>query len=89
MGNPCNLPLALTSFIGREREIAEVKRLLSCTRLLTLTGAGGSGKTRLAHQVATDLLDEFAHGVWLVELAPLANPALIPQLVANTLGIGE
>ncbi len=84
-----NLPLALTSFVGRQREMVEVRRLVFSTRLLTLTGAGGSGKTRLAVQVASDLLDAFAHGVWLVELAPLGNAALIPQLVANSLGIRE
>lgn len=77
-----NLPLALTSFIGRERELAELTRLLTTTRLLTLTGVGGSGKTRLALQVATDLMDTYAAGVWLLELAPLTNPALIPQALA-------
>jgi predicted ATPase/class 3 adenylate cyclase/Tfp pilus assembly protein PilF len=84
-----NLPTALTSFIGREREIAEVKRLLTLTRLLTITGVGGAGKTRLALQVATDLLDSFADGVWLIELAPLSDSSLVTQLVANSLGIRE
>jgi class 3 adenylate cyclase len=64
---PNNLPTQLTSFIGREREMAEVKRLLAATRLLTLTGAGGAGKTRLALQVAADLLQAYRDGVWLVE----------------------
>ena len=65
-----NLPAQLSSFIGREAEIIEVKQLLAETRLLTLTGAGGCGKTRLALQVAADLLAEYPDGVWLVELAP-------------------
>ncbi|HET7091269.1 MAG TPA: tetratricopeptide repeat protein [Anaerolineae bacterium] len=84
-----NLPAPSTRFIGRESEMAEVKRLLSNTRLLTLTGAGGTGKTRLSLQVAADLLDSFADGVWLVELAPLSDPVLIPQSVATTLGVRE
>lgn len=82
-----NLPIQLTSFVGREAEIAEVKRLLGATHLLTLTGSGGTGKTRLSLQVAADLLPSFAGGVWWVELAPLADPALVPQTVAATLGL--
>jgi predicted ATPase/class 3 adenylate cyclase len=84
-----NLPVQLTSFIGRKREMAEVKRLLAESRLLTLTGSGGCGKTRLALQVAADLLEEFPEGVWLVELAPLADPGLVPQAVASVLGLRE
>src|SRR5205807_1479982 len=84
-----NLPAQLTSFIGREQAMAEVKRLLTAARLLTLTGAGGCGKTRLALQVAADLLEEYAVGVWLVELAALADPALVPQTVAAALGVRE
>ncbi|HZP83094.1 MAG TPA: tetratricopeptide repeat protein [Chthonomonadaceae bacterium] len=84
-----NLPIQLTSFIGREKEMEQVRRLLSTTRLLTLTGAGGSGKTRLALQVAADVLDEYPDGVWLVELASLADPALVPQAVAAVFGLGE
>src|SRR5579884_1061615 len=84
-----NLPVQLTSFIGREKEMEEIKRLLSRTRLLTLTGSGGCGKTRLAAQVGADLLADFADGVWLVELAAIADPALVPQTVASTLGIRE
>jgi predicted ATPase/DNA-binding SARP family transcriptional activator len=84
-----NLPVRLTSFVGREREIEEVKRLISATRLLTLTGAGGSGKTRLAIRAATDLVDDFADGAWWVELAALADPALVPRAVANALGVRE
>jgi predicted ATPase/DNA-binding CsgD family transcriptional regulator len=86
---PNNLPIQLSSFIGRERAIAELKSLLSTTRLLTLTGAGGSGKTRLALQVATNLLAEFEHGVWWVELDALTDPTLVPQQVASTLGLAE
>jgi non-specific serine/threonine protein kinase len=84
-----NLPVQLTSFIGREKEIAEVKRLLNEKRLVTITGPGGTGKTRLSLQVATDLLDTSPDGVWLVELAPLADPALVPQAVATALGVRE
>jgi predicted ATPase len=84
-----NLPRQLTRFIGREREIAEVKRLLSSSPLLTLTGAGGCGKTRLALQVAADRVEAYADGVWLVELAALADPALVPQAVAAALRVRE
>ena len=86
---PNNLPIQLTSFVGRMQEIAEVKGLLSKTRLLTLTGGGGSGKTRLGLQVAADLLEQYPDGVWLVELASLSDPALVPQTVASTLGVPE
>jgi predicted ATPase len=84
-----NLPVQLTSFIGREKEIAEVKRLLNEKRLVTITGPGGTGKTRLSLQTAADLLETFPNGVWLVELAPLADPALVPQAVATALGVRE
>lgn len=77
-----NLPLSLNSFIGRERELAELRHLLSIARMVTLTGAGGCGKTRLALQAANQL-DDFPDGVWLVDLAPLADPALIPHSVAS------
>jgi predicted ATPase/DNA-binding CsgD family transcriptional regulator len=86
---PNNLPLQVNRFIGREREMTAVRGLLATTRLLTLTGAGGSGKTRLALQVATDLLEEFAHGIWWVELAALSDPLLLPQAVASVVGIPE
>ncbi len=82
-----NLPLQLTSFIGRERELAEVERLLYTSRLVTLTGPGGCGKTRLALQVASLAYAAFADGVWLVDLASLQEPTLVPQLVAQALGI--
>ena len=84
-----NLPFQLTTFIGRERELAEVKRLLRQTRLLTLTGPGGCGKTRLALQSANSLAEVMKDGVWLVELASLSDPALLPQSIASVLGVRE
>jgi predicted ATPase/DNA-binding CsgD family transcriptional regulator len=84
---PNNLPLQLSSFIGREREIAEVKRLLATARLVTLTGAGGCGKTRLSLQVAAELQDTFIDGVWFVELAALSDSSLVLQKVGSTLDI--
>lgn len=88
-----NLPIPLTSFVGRTEATAAVKRLLSSpagkTRLLTLTGAGGSGKTRLAIQTATDLIDRFANGVWWVELAALTEGEQVAQAVAKALGVTE
>jgi class 3 adenylate cyclase len=84
-----NLPVQATSFIGREREQAEVAALLERARLVTLTGAGGCGKTRLALAAAAGLLDQYRDGVWLVELAALADPALVVRVVAKTLGVRE
>ena len=84
-----NLPIPPTTFIGRRSEIASVKKLLSSVQLLTLTGAGGSGKTRLAIQVASDLLDAYIDGVWWVALAPLAEGNLLPRAVAKALGAPE
>src|SRR5688572_6500018 len=86
---PNNLPIQLTTFIGRENEIAEIKQELEDHRLITLTGSGGTGKTRLSLQVAAELFDHFDHGVWFVELAPLANPELIPQTILSGIGITE
>jgi predicted ATPase/DNA-binding CsgD family transcriptional regulator len=86
---PHNLPSELSSFIGREKELAEVRQLLEDTRLLTLTGSGGCGKTRLALVAASEVVGKFEDGVWLVELAPLADPSLVPQAVASTLGVRE
>ena len=86
---PNNLPVQLTSFVGREKDIAEVKRLLSVSRLVALTGSGGAGKTRLSLQVAAEVLDDYKEGVWFVELAALTDPALIPQTVAAVLGLRE
>ena len=84
-----NLPVELTSFIGREKEIEEVKALVRDHRLVTLTGSGGVGKTRLALRVADKLLDDYSDGVYLVELAPLTDPGLIPQAVMAALGLVE
>src|SRR5579884_2229057 len=86
---PTNLPLQLSSFIGRTREIEAVEMLLKKARLLTLTGAGGCGKTRLALQVAANVVEAYPDGVWLVELAPLADPAMAPHAVADALGVRE
>jgi predicted ATPase len=84
-----NLPAPRSSFIGRERETVEVKRELEMTRLLTITGAGGSGKTRLALEVSRDLLEAYSDGVWLVELAPLSEEALVPKAVAEAVEVPE
>lgn len=86
---PNNLPVQLTSFIGREEEIKEVKELLDNTRLLTLTGPGGAGKTRLSLQIGADVIDDYAHGVWFVELAPIFDPVLLTQEILKELGIKE
>jgi DNA-binding SARP family transcriptional activator len=84
-----NLPTPRTSFVGREREIEESKRELAMTRLLTFTGVGGSGKTRLALEVARDLVGAYQDGVWLVELAPLSEERLVPQAVARAMRVRE
>ena len=84
-----NLPASLTSFVGREDALLEVKRALSMTRLLTLTGMGGAGKTRLALEAARELVGAYPEGVWLVELAPLSEGVLVPQAVAQALGVPE
>src|SRR5215217_5316983 len=82
-----NLPVQLTSFVGRDRELIELGELLDSTRLLTLTGAGGCGKTRLALQLAADVLDRFPGGAWCLELAPLSDPALIESALATMVGV--
>jgi predicted ATPase/DNA-binding SARP family transcriptional activator len=84
-----NLPIPLTSFVGRKTELAQIKAQTLSTRLLTLTGAGGSGKTRLAIQSAMDLLQQFRHGVWWIDLASVALPTFVPQAVAKALGVSE
>ena len=84
---PNNLPVALTSFVGRDHEVGEIVELIARSRLVTLVGAGGVGKTRVALQAAANVLDRFPDGAWLVELAPLSDPALIPGAVAAALGV--
>ena len=86
---PNNLPQQLSSFVGRERELAEVGGLLGQTRLVTLFGLGGIGKTRLSLQVGANALDGFSDGVWFVELAPVTDPLLVPQAVASVLDVKE
>jgi predicted ATPase/DNA-binding SARP family transcriptional activator/DNA-binding CsgD family transcriptional regulator len=84
-----NLPNSSSSFVGREQEMVEIKRSLAMTQLLTLTGPGGSGKTRLALEVARDLVGVYPDGVCMVELASLSDPALVPNAVAAALGVPE
>ncbi|MFM2065386.1 MAG: hypothetical protein RLZZ584_295 [Pseudomonadota bacterium] len=86
---PNNLAQQLNSFVGRERELAQAQAQLARSRLLTLVGLGGIGKTRLAMQLAAQVLDDYPDGVWFVELAPLADPQLVPQAVATVLGVKE
>src|SRR5262249_56650473 len=82
-----NLPADLTSFVGRRPELREVKRLLTTTRLLTLTGSGGVGKTRLALRAAAQMSRGFPDGAWLVELPSIHDPLLVTQAVFNELGV--
>ncbi len=84
-----NLPEFVSSFVGRDEETVEVRKLVSDNRLVTLTGAGGVGKTRLALQVAAELLDGIGDGVWLVELANVTDPGAVPSTVASALGVAE
>ena len=84
-----NLPAQLTSFIGRGPEVADLGALVESSRLVTLTGPGGSGKTRLALQVAAELLDGSGDGVWFVDLAPVEDPGLVPSAVASVLKVRE
>jgi predicted ATPase/class 3 adenylate cyclase len=86
---PNNLPQQVTSFIGRERELAEAKSLLEGTRLLTLLGMGGLGKTRLSLQIGADVLEKYPDGVWFVDLAPIRDPSLVPNVAAQILAIHE
>ncbi|MEP6655729.1 MAG: tetratricopeptide repeat protein [Betaproteobacteria bacterium] len=86
---PNNLPQQMTSFVGRERDLAQAGKLLLATRLLTLCGVGGLGKTRLSLQLAADAIDLFADGVWFVELAPLTDASRVAQTVASVLGVKE
>ncbi|MGH8934590.1 MAG: BTAD domain-containing putative transcriptional regulator [Egibacteraceae bacterium] len=84
-----NLPAALTSFVGREHELAEVTRLLDKSRLVTLTGVGGSGKTRLALEAAATVAGDFADGVWMVDLIPVADSTLVAAALATALDVRE
>lgn len=84
-----NLPTQITRFIGREKQIREIRDTLAGTRLVTLTGAGGAGKTRLAIEVAGQLTEEFPDGVWYVDLAPIADPSLVPVAVARAFGLPD
>lgn len=84
-----NLPGQLTSFVGRETELVDVRGLLAATRLLTLTGPGGTGKTRLALEAASQATESYAGGTWLVELGTLHDPQLLPQAIATSLGLRE
>ena len=84
-----NLPELLTSFVGRERELAELRQRLPGTRVLTLIGTGGIGKTRLAQQAAAEMLDAYRDGVWFVDLAPLGDPTLVPSALAQVLQVKE
>jgi len=84
-----NLPAQLTSFVGRVAEMGEIRRILTDNRLVTLTGAGGAGKTRLALEVGTTLLTEFGDGVWYVDLGPITAPDVVPVTAARTLGLPD
>ncbi len=84
-----NLPAQLTSFVGRQVQMAELRQLVTSNRLVTLTGAGGSGKTRLAIEVASQLSAEFSDGLWYVDLAPITISAVAPVTVARTLGLPD
>ena len=86
---PNNLPVQLTSFVGREEEIAEIRQLLDRTRLLTLTGAGGTGKSRLALQAAGEVLTDYRDGAFFADLSPVTDPALVPSVLARILGVPE
>ncbi|HWZ74421.1 MAG TPA: tetratricopeptide repeat protein [Casimicrobiaceae bacterium] len=86
---PNNLPQQASSFVGRERELADIRNQLQNTRLLTLFGAGGIGKTRLSLQVAAEVLDDYPDGVWFADLAPMTDERLVPQAAASVLGVKE
>ncbi|MDL2335009.1 MAG: adenylate/guanylate cyclase domain-containing protein [Chloroflexota bacterium] len=84
---PNNLPVPVTTFVGRERQIAQIKERLAASRLLTLTGPGGTGKTRLSIRVAEELLDEYRDGCWFVPLEVLREPDLVPSAIASALSV--
>ena len=83
---PTNLPARLTSFVGRDRELARITNVLESARLVTLTGPGGTGKTRLALRAASEILDRFPDGVFFIDLAPISDPALVPSAILTTVG---
>ena len=87
--HPNNLPTQLTSFVGRDTELSDAAELLRTTRLLTLTGPGGTGKTRLSLQLAADVAERFADGLWFVALEPVRDPSLIATTIMSTLGLVE
>ena len=84
-----NLPVQLTSFIGREKEQVEILKLISKYRLVTLIGSGGVGKTRLSLKIGEQSLEDYVHGVWLVELAPILDPLLVPRVTATSIGLRD
>ena len=84
-----NLPIQASSFVGREQELEELRGLFDTSRLVTLVGSGGAGKTRLGLELATELLDGSGDGVWFVDLAPLGDPDLVALTVAGVLGVRE
>jgi predicted ATPase/class 3 adenylate cyclase len=86
---PNNLPHQVTSFLGREHELDELKKLLATNRLVTLIGAGGIGKTRLALQGAANLIDRYPDGVWFVQFAAMTDPRFVPEALATVLGVKE
>ena len=86
---PNNLPTQLTSFVGREKELADVRHLFQNTRLLTLIGPGGTGKTRLSLEAASEVLDQYPNGVWFVELAPILDHSLVPRTTAMAIGLRD
>lgn len=86
---PNNLPTQLTSFVGREKELADVRKLLQNTHMLTLIGPGGTGKTRLSIQAASELLDQYPDGIWFVELAPILDPLLVAHTTAIAIGLRD
>jgi len=86
---PNNLPQQMTSFVGRERELAETRALLDGARLVTIVGPGGIGKTRLSLRIAADLLDAYPDGIWFIEFASIIDPGLVPKAIAQVLGLQE
>jgi predicted ATPase/class 3 adenylate cyclase len=86
---PNNLPQQTTRFVGRDRELSELRDMLSNSRLVTIAGSGGAGKTRVSLQLSADLVDRFPHGVWLVELASVDEPSRLPSVIGEVLGVAE